>query len=147
MCAIIVSCPDKEVIVLFLEKVDQDFVPPLTDKVCLEDYVDKIYSKAELVVEAENGMVVGLVVIYCNDLDNKIAYVPLCGVHKPFRGKGIASSLMKRAIGIAKRKGFEVVGLHSNNEHAIRLYQKLGFTIVSGDTNVPVRYYLELKLC
>jgi ribosomal protein S18 acetylase RimI-like enzyme len=38
------------------------------------------------------------------------------------------------------------LGVHSNNENAIRLYQFLGFEIKSYDNNTPIRYYLEKKI-
>jgi ribosomal-protein-alanine N-acetyltransferase len=45
------------------------------------------------------------------------------------RGKGVAFALMKRVIGILRRRGFRAVSLNVRleNKAAIQLYRKLGF--------------------
>ena len=77
----------KQKLLLFLESINEDFSPPLTDKVSLEEYVNKIIENAELVLESNNEEICGLVVLYCNDKQSNRAYIPLCGVNKEFRGK------------------------------------------------------------
>lgn len=127
---------------IFLESINNDFNPPLTDKVSLEEYVNKIIENAELVIEFDEEEVCGLVVLYCNDKQSNRAYIPLCGVNKTHRGKGIARSLMEKAISIVKNSGYHTLAIHSNNPIAIDLYEKLGFRIIEGDERV----YMELQL-
>lgn len=126
----------------FLNSVNEDFNPPLTEKVCLEEYVKKITEKAELIIEYVDDDIVGMVVLYCNDVISGIAYIPFCAVRKEFRGKGIARQLMMNAIKVAKDRGMSVLGIHSNNIIAIKLYKNIGFiTKEFGE-----REYLELNL-
>ena len=126
----------------FLQNIDADFNPPLSSKVYLPDYVKKITDKADLILDYDGNEISGLVVMYCNDLVNKKAYIPLVGVSSRYRNRGIARKLMARAIRLVKEKGFKIVGIHSNNPVAIKLYESLGFsTIVQGE-----RSYLELSL-
>lgn len=132
----------KQKLLLFLESINEDFSPPLTDKVSLEEYVNKIIENAELVLESNNEEICGLVVLYCNDKQSNRAYIPLCGVNKEFRGKGIAKSLMEKAILIVKKAGYHTLAIHSNNPIAINLYKKLGFKIIEGNERV----YMELKI-
>ena len=125
----------------FLSTIDQDFSPCLSSKVSLKDYVIKILGNAELIVDVDCTLR-GLVVLYCNDMVNGKAYISLCGVRKEFRGKGIARQLMMNAIKVAKDRGMSVLGIHSNNIIAIKLYKSLGFiTKEFGE-----REYLELNL-
>ena len=125
----------------FLNEIDQDFSPCLSSKVDFKEYVVKILDNAELIVDVDCTLK-GLVVLYCNDMVNRKAYISLCGVRKEFRGKGIARQLMMNAIKVAKDKGMSVLGIHSNNIIAINLYKNLGFiTKEFGE-----REYLELKL-
>lgn len=127
----------------FLQSVNTDFHPPLTEKVNLKDYIDKILDKAQIITEINNeGIIQGLVVLYCNDEQTRKAYIPLCGVDKKHRGKGVAKSLMEKAISIVKNAGYHTLAVHSNNPIAINLYEKLGFRIIEGDERV----YMELKL-
>lgn len=125
----------------FLKDIDNDFSPCLSSKVNIEEYVTKIMNNAELVVDI-NQALRGLVVLYCNDTVNHKAYISLCGVRKEFRGKGIARNLMIKAIEIARNSGMKILGIHSNNIVAIKLYKSLGFiTKEFGE-----REYLELEL-
>lgn len=130
----------RDAILYFLKEIDRDFEPPLSAKIEIESYVDKILAHAELVMmkNSENE-VIGLVVLYCNDKITYRAYISLVGVKRSFRGLGKAQEMVKQAIHIARAKGMRVVGIHSNNPIAISLYEKLGFkTIVSEE-----RKYLE----
>ena len=55
------------------------------------------------------------------------------GVLKPFRGQGIATRLMIAGMNWLKSKGMEEAELgvdDTNPTRAIRLYEKLGFTVV-----------------
>lgn len=126
----------------FLQCVDKDFRPALSEKVSLPAYARKIIEKADLALENEDDHIVGLVVLYCNDEVGKRAYIPLVGVAAEYRNKGIAKKLMTRVIQIVRDRGFKVIGIHSNNPIAVRLYQSLGFAVVeSGE-----RAYLEIEL-
>lgn len=133
----------KEQIVDFLESVNYDFNPPLTEKVNLSEYVEKILSSAHLIyrLSSENKLI-GLVVLYCNNIVDLKSYIALVAVRKDYRGKGLAKDMMKEAIEIVKNNKYLTLGIHSNNEIAISLYMNLGFTIKeNGD-----RKYLELVI-
>lgn len=125
----------------FFQEIDNDFSPSLSSKVDIEEYTIKILNNAELIADVDHELR-GLVVLYCNDVLKKKAYIPLCGVRKDYRGNGIARNLMIRAIETARIRGMKVLGIHSNNEIALNLYKSLGFiTKEFGD-----REYLELEL-
>lgn len=121
---------DERSLLLFLNKVDKDFSPPLSSKVDLKDYILKIQEKAELIIEEQNGLIRGLVILYCNDFETKIAYISLVGVLPEFRGMGIAKICMSQAINVAKEKGMKRIMIHSNNPVAVKIYNDLGFHII-----------------
>lgn len=133
----------KNEILRFLKDIDNDFNPALSEKVILEEYVDKIYKKSHLVSHClNNGKIVGLLVVYCNDFIDYRAYVALVGVLKDYRGRGIAERMMRECIDYVRCNNFKIIGIHSNNKIAINLYKKLGFNIIE-DGN---RVYMELNL-
>jgi len=133
----------KNEILRFLKDIDNDFNPALSEKVILEEYVDKIYKKSHLVSHClNNGKIVGLLVVYCNDFIDYRAYVALVGVLKDYRGRGIAERMMRECIDYVRCNNFKTIGIHSNNKIAINLYKKLGFNIIE-DGN---RVYMELNL-
>lgn len=125
----------------FLNEIDEDFSPHLSNKVNLHEYVLKIQNNAELIVDNE-CVLRGLIVLYCNDYIQKRAYISLVGVRRDFRGRGIARKMMMNAIEIAKDKGMEIIGIHSNNQAALNLYKNIGFVT----KEFGEREYLELKL-
>ncbi len=63
-------------------------------------------------------------------------------VHERYRGHGIAQSMLKQAVELAREAGADSVSLTSNpaREAANRLYQKMGF--IKRDTN---SYFYKLK--
>lgn len=134
---------DKNLLIEFLRSIDKDFIPHLSEKVNLEEYVDKILEKSHLIhFHNDEGKLIGLLVLYCNDFKNKRAYIPLVGVLDSFRGNGIAKKMMSECLNYVKQKGFKIIGIHSNNPIAINLYRKFGFRIINGSKRV----YMELIL-
>lgn len=131
----------KEQIVDFLELINYDFNPPLSEKVNLSEYADKILSNAHLVYRlSQENRLIGLVVLYCNNVVDLKSYIALVGVRKDYRGQGIAREMMKEAINYVNENRFLTIGIHSNNIIAVSLYLDLGFCIKEdGD-----RKYLEL---
>ena len=128
---------------IFLQQINDDFRPSLSTKVDLVEYVNKIASKAELIIESSgDGLVKGLVVLYCNNKCDNVAYISLVGVLRMYRGEGIAKKLVLQAILKAKQSGMKCIQVHSNNPVAIRMYQGLGFQIVSGDDRKLLEYYI-----
>lgn len=132
----------KESLVEFLTRIDNDFSPSLSSKVSVSDYAEKILEKAELIIEISNGVVMGLVVVYCNDIEDFTSYIPLVGVLREARGEGVAKRMMQKAITLSKIKGMRRILIHSNNAIAIRLYKNLGFCVLEDGE----RKLLELNL-
>lgn len=116
---------------------DADFVPPLSGRVEINDYAKKIASKATRFEAWSGDTMVGLVAAYCNDQEQRIAYITSVSVLRQWTGKGIAMNLVKRFIAHAKASGMRQINLEvaSDNEAAINLYEKSGFVV--GKANAP----------
>lgn len=116
---------------------DEDFVPPLSGRVEIHGYAQKIASTATRFETWSGGTLVGLVAAYCNDRETRIAYITSVSVLKAFTGKGIAARLVKQCIEHAKASGMRQISLEVaiDNAPAIRLYEKCGF--VAGTLKPP----------
>lgn len=130
-------------ILQFLSDINADFNPPLSSKVNLDDYVNKIIQHSELVIRADYSGIYGMVVLYANDMTSRRAYVALVGVKNAYRGRGIAKDMVRETIAIAKDKGMTCVGIHSNNYVAIELYKSLGFVVKIDEERKYMEYDIK----
>lgn len=138
---------NKEKILNFLRKVDHDFNPPLSSKVNLEEYVEKITQQARLIIRYSNEReIIGLAVLYCNDLKELKAYVSIVAVASAQRSKGYAKDMMQEAIDHARGAGFHTLGIHTNNPYAMALYRNLGFNIISGSDRLHMEMNWERNI-
>ena len=71
-----------------------------------------------------NGVIVGAVSCYGNELDDLI-------VEKSFQGQGIGQKLLLWGMNHIKEQGYEEIILHVAewNQNAVKLYLKNGFSI------------------
>ncbi|MBN1294979.1 MAG: hypothetical protein JXB48_24295, partial [Candidatus Latescibacteria bacterium] len=59
----------------FITKLDDDFIPPLSSRVNLNDYAQKIIEKAYCIVGIENNKIIALISFYMNDTIRKKAFI------------------------------------------------------------------------
>ena len=125
---------------------DTDFIPPLSGRVVLNEYAEKIVRNAIRFEAWSDGTLVGLVAGYCNDKEKGIAYITSVSVLKAWAGKGIATSLMEQCVTYVKASNLQEINLEvsSDNIPAIRLYTKVGFTAIrTNATCVTMNLYLK----
>ncbi|MGS2777595.1 GNAT family N-acetyltransferase [Robertmurraya sp. GLU-23] len=91
----------------------------------------------ELLVAEVKGTIVGSVALFpaktdayegmVEELDHP--EIRVLAVAEEFRGKGIASALIKECIQRSKAKGYQAIGLHTGEfmTNAIKLYEHFGF--------------------
>jgi ribosomal protein S18 acetylase RimI-like enzyme len=116
---------------------DADFVPPLSNRVKINDYAKKIASKATRFEAWSGDTLIGLVATYCNDQENRIAYITSVSVLREWTSKGVAARLLEQCLEHAKASGMRQISLEvaKNNTLAIKLYEKSGF--VASKLNTP----------
>lgn len=119
---------------------DKDFIPPLSDRVDIRSYCEKLVRNAELITCSSASGVEGVLAIYCNDQVNKIAFISSVCVHPRARGRKIGSAMLDHAIRYAGQMGMTTVRLEtgSANAPAIRLYRSRGFIITADKDDVAV---------
>jgi ribosomal protein S18 acetylase RimI-like enzyme len=114
-----------------LQLCNESFVPPLDQKVNLAEYARKIFEKSITFEAWHDHKLVGLIAAYFNDVAKQDGYITSVSVIPAYKGKGIASALMKRCIEFARQQHFRHITLevHEKNDQAIQLYKKFNFTI------------------
>lgn len=136
----------------FLSDVNNDFVPPLLERINFNEYFYKLRDNAVFSVcfNIDNArQLVGLVAGYCNDHINNKAYITFVAVKNEYRGNGIAGKLINIFVEYCKKEGISEVEIETNNVKVLKLYIKLGFKIES-EKVIPnmqlVRYKLKMLL-
>ena len=121
-----------------LLRCDADFVPPLSSRVKLADYTNKIASKATRFEAWTGSTLVGLLAAYCDDLEKGAAYITSVSVLREWTGQGIADQLMALCVQHAKVSGMRQIGLEvaSDNTPAIMLYKKCGFVVNNASVRI-----------
>lgn len=119
---------------------DRDFDPPLSSRVEIGAYAQRLHANAERFEVSEASALVGLVAIYCNDPAGQAAFVSNVSVAQRRRGQGIADALLTEAIAYASAQGFATITLEVGPlaTAAQALYIKQGFEpkIRDADTHV-----------
>lgn len=133
----------------FIKKNDQDFIPPLLNRINIEEFYNKTDSLANTVGCYYNNQLIGLCIFYANNYESNKAYITYLAIDKNFRGRNIAGEILKIVFTNAKEAGMNTVGIHTNNIIAKECYVKNGFILKDSffeEKYNVVRYYLEKVL-
>ena len=135
----------REQLIRLLERVDGEFETPLSQRLDIAAYVDKMMAHAALFPMLDAGRLAGFVAMYCNDPASRTAYITMVAVDPASRATGLGSGLVRTAIAHARRIGCEKVALevYKSNLNAFRLYTKLGFGVARETAGSA---FLELPL-
>lgn len=119
----------KEDYIRFLKNVDKDFPIPLSKKIKIDEYAEKLISTANVIVEKDNGKIIGMVAGYIDNSIEEISYISIVAVQKEYRGKSIAKKLLQKYIDECKEKNLKGVHLytHKTNITALKMYKNFGF--------------------
>ena len=119
---------------------DRDFIPPLSERVDIRSYCEKLFKNAGLISFSSVSGIEGVLAIYCNDQASRTAYISSVCVLQRARGTRIGRRLLDKAIEYADQQGMFTIRLETGitNTPAIRLYRSRGFSIVTEKDDVVV---------
>jgi ribosomal protein S18 acetylase RimI-like enzyme len=114
-----------------LLRCDADFIPTLSSRVRINEYARKIIDHAIRLEAWSGNVLIGLVAVYCNNLEKNTAFITSVSVLRLWAGKGIATQLMSHCIEFSKESGISLIRLElaSENISAMSLYIKCGFIV------------------
>lgn len=125
------SC--KERIFGFLDRVDKQFSPQLSQRVDLYDYSEKLASEAINIFVLSKELDVAHAAFYCNDIINNIGYLSSIAVVPEYQGLGVAEELLEMVLDkcVAGKMTSLRLEVDARNIKAIKFYQKQGFRFYS----------------
>lgn len=126
---------DYDEFLTFVKSVENDFVPPLLNRIDPVDYYIKISSHGIVVKCFKGQEVAGILIMYANNLITKKAFITFIATKKTYRGLHIATSLLEESFKKAKEEGMETIDIETNNPIAKACYLKAGFKVIS---NIPI---------
>jgi ribosomal protein S18 acetylase RimI-like enzyme len=134
-----------EDVVRHLRRCDTDFVPALSARVQIPEYAEKLVSHAARFEAWQHGILVGLIAAYCNDRENRCAYITSVSVLADLQHHGVGASLLRRCLEYLIDQEFTYVELQvdSRNDKAIHLYERFGFQAVRADGQATI---MSLKM-
>lgn len=127
-----------------LDKSNESFIPPLSERVNIEEYSKKIKQKALTFEAWVDHKLIALIALYKNENDN-IGYITSVSVLPFFKGKRITSRLLDYVIKSTTDDGFNKIQLEVNKSNipAISLYKKYHFAEYSSNEE---SLFFELSL-
>ena len=136
----------KEQIYLHLKQCNNDFIPPLDNKVNINEYAEKLFAQSVTFEAWEDESLAGLIAAYFNDKKNETGFITNVSVLNNHGGKGIASQLLRMCIKYAIQNNFKEVMLEvfKLNKPAINLYKKNGFTLFENKNDLLIMRH-EIK--
>ncbi len=105
-----------------------------------EDTVERSIAMggAMLVICGQEGDVEKITGTSWLTFDGRRLYLHHFGIIPEHQGKGLAVSLLRESLRLAKEKGYQIkLEVHKTNQTAIRLYKKAGFEYL-GDYDVYI---------
>ncbi len=118
---------------IHLELCDSSFVPPLSKRVSIIEYANKLLKFSHRLEAWESNQLIGLIAVYCNNPNKNSAYITSVSVLPSYQGKGIGSDLLNNCINHIKFLSFSNIELEvfHENFHAVQLYQSNGFKVTN----------------
>jgi len=124
-----INTASEKQIYMHLKDCNDNFLPPLDERVDLEEYSKKISNKCILLEAWADHVLVGFIAAYFTDNLNRSSFITNVSVLKDFIGMGLASELLNQCIKYAQKKDYKEIKLevYKDNVQAIRLYEKFNF--------------------
>ena len=137
----------KSEIETLLRSADIDFNPPLSTRISIPEYAEKIHKNATIFSTHQGGKLLAFLALYCNSTNDSTAYMTMLLVSRNHRNIGLASNLVESGIGFLKKQGFKSLRLevYRSNSNAINFYANFGFRKVYGDEK-DASIFMELNL-
>lgn len=122
-------------LIAYLNDVDSDFGVPLSNKVTITSFAEKLLINGKVFIVKKNNKIASCIGFYCNDIINYTAHLPILSTKEWARGNGFARILIKKMFEECERYKMKNILCDSVNPQAIALYKSLGFVEYKKEDN------------
>ncbi len=124
---------------------DKSFIPPLSNRVVIEEYAEKLSILSSHFCIYYNKTLIGLSCCYCNDYIGKKAYISVTCIHPKFQGKGLGKKLTLFVEDDIKKMDFKKIRFEVDmaNLPSLSMHEKIGYLIVARNEH---SFFLEKVL-
>jgi ribosomal protein S18 acetylase RimI-like enzyme len=122
------------------------YIPrPLTQRVNLNSFLNKLKCKANIVCAWKNKKLGGVSLFYLKETENPVAFITYIAVIPEFWGEGLAGKLLNQTKQLAKNFNKKQVKLEvdKDNKRAIAFYKKQGFQI---EKHMGSSFFMKINL-
>lgn len=107
------------------------FTPPLSERVSIANYAEKLVLQAIRFEAWHGNLLVGVIAVYCNDLEKQTAFITSVSVIPAWQGQRISTQLLACCLDHVRRREFRSIDLEVDHRShpAIKLYEKYGFVV------------------
>lgn len=131
----------------YILKSDTDFQPLLSDRVEMDEYIEKLVNHAYIFYYKRNEEIQSVLAAYMN---TDVVYVSYFHILNGARGTGISNKMLEHIISQAKRNKKSAINLTvRQGSRAYFLYAKYGFTVkkeIDYSSDEVKGYEMELTL-
>ena len=119
----------KDRVFQLLQKLDEQYIPPIHTLTSLEKYAEKLADKADILFAISGDEDIGLCAMYTNQ--PPYGYITSIGIVIEMQGCGLGSRLLDTALAYMIEKKCTLISLevYTANSKAIALYRKKGFVL------------------
>lgn len=146
-CNVLAGHPDKDFIKGYIQQFDNDFYIPLSRRVDMESFAQKLSDLSTTFIVLKENEVAGLICSYFYRPETKKGFVTLVHTKHEYRGLRLSVILLDALKKYAIGNGFESVDLFVSKQQtaAYNLYLKHGFEVLEegADGRCAMRWKIE----
>lgn len=144
---VVAGHPQKAFIKEYILQYDNDFYEPLSTRVEMEAFSQKLSDLSITFVIYKDVEVAGLICSYFYDPASKAGFITLVHTKHEYRGQHLSLYLLNAVKDYALKNGFERITLFVSKQQtsAFQLYSRHGFNVLSEEKNGRCKMECELN--
>lgn len=144
---VVAGHPQKAFIKDYVLQYDNDFYVPLSARVDMEAFSQKLSDLSTTFIIYKGAEVAGIICSYFYDPSSKAGFITLVHTKHEYRGQHLSLHLLNAVKEYARKHSFEKISLFVSKQQssAFQLYTRHGFTVISEEENGRCKMECELK--